>query len=106
MSYFHRPDTALDDGGEPAATTRSPLADFGDRVARWFAGPDRQPVADLELDGDPVYELAAGPDAEDASRFPLARLGYSRAAVDWQLTELERELEELRARHQPPISIT
>jgi hypothetical protein len=107
MSYFRRPDTALDEGGEPAASTRSPLADFGDRVARWFAAPERQPVADLELDGDPVYELAAGPDAEDAApRFPLARFGYSRAAVDGQLTELERELEELRARHEPPISIT
>jgi hypothetical protein len=105
MSYFHRPDTALDE--EPAPAPRSPLADFGDRVVRWFAPPDRQPVADLELDGDPVYELEAGPDDEaPPPPFPLARFGYSRVAVDGRLAELEREIDELRSRHQPPVSIT
>jgi hypothetical protein len=107
MSYFHRPDTALDEAAEPTAPPRSPFADFGDRVTRWFAGPVRAPVADAELDGDPLYELVAGPETENAApRFPLARVGYSRMAVDEQLAALEHELEELRARVVPPVSIT
>jgi hypothetical protein len=106
MSYFNRPDTALDEATEPAAPPRSPLADFGDRVARWFAGPVRQAATDGEVDGDPMYELVDGPETNDAApRFPLARFGYNRVAVDQQLAELERELGELRTRVEPPISI-
>jgi hypothetical protein len=108
MSYFHRPDAALDEEPEPGAAPRSPFADFGDRVARWFASPDRGPVDESEAGLDPTYELIAGsPDGQDpAPRFPLAPFGYNRVAVDAQLAELEDELEQLRVRHEPPISIT
>ncbi len=40
------------------------------------------------------------------SRFPLAPLGYNRLVVDEHLGELEAELEELRSREQPPMSIS
>jgi cell division septum initiation protein DivIVA len=40
------------------------------------------------------------------SRFPLGPIGYNRAAVDERIAELERELEELRASTEQPISIT
>jgi hypothetical protein len=107
MSYFQRPDATLDEQREPQASTRSPFADFSDRIARWFAGPGREPVEELESDGDPACELAAGPEARDAAPpFPLAPSGYNRLVVDARLAELERELDELRARHEPPMSIT
>ena len=55
---------------------------------------------------------AAGPSGS-ASRFPVAPLGYNRAAVDEHLEELEselgelsRELAELRSQHEAPMSVT
>jgi hypothetical protein len=107
MSYFHRPDATIDDERETQAPARSPFADFGDRVARWFVSADREPIDESETDHDPTYDLVAGAEAQDAPpRFPLARFGYSRQAVDEQLAELERELEGLRVRREPAISIT
>jgi hypothetical protein len=46
------------------------------------------------------------PEPEDPSRFPLAPFGYNRAAVDEHLATMERELEQLRAKHAPMTSIT
>lgn len=43
-------------------------------------------------------------DADGPSRFPVAPLGYSRAAVDEHLAALERELVELRVHRQPSIA--
>jgi hypothetical protein len=43
---------------------------------------------------------------EEPSRFPLAPFGYNRVAVDQHLGRLEDELEELRSREQPPMSIS
>jgi hypothetical protein len=129
MSYFHRPDatpesetesrtesgTEYGTESEPGASRRSPFADFGDRVARWFASPARELVDDLDVDQleqldpdhDPTYQLLAEPETDPAPpRFPLASVGYDRVAVDEQLAQFERELDELRARHEPPISIT
>jgi hypothetical protein len=107
MSYFHRSDAALDEEPETEAPARSPFADFGGRVTRWFASPAREHQDDLEPDLDPTYQLLAGPEAEDvAPRFALVSVGYDRMAVDRELAQLERELDELRARHEPPISIT
>jgi hypothetical protein len=43
---------------------------------------------------------------EEPSSFPLAPFGYNRVSVDEHLGRLERELEELRTREQPPMSIS
>jgi hypothetical protein len=55
-----------------------------------------------------VREPATSPPVTDeTTRFPVAALGYNRAAVDEHLMGLERELAELRAeRPEPPISVT
>jgi cell division septum initiation protein DivIVA len=52
---------------------------------------------------DPAPEPAP---AEEPSRFPVAPFGYSRTAVDEHLSGLERELEKLRRKHAPAMSIT
>jgi hypothetical protein len=61
-------------------------------------------LADPLTDTEPSEELDTEP--EPTSRFPLAPLGYNRAAVDEHLGRLERELTELRALRQPAMSIT
>ena len=53
----------------------------------------------------PVVVADVPPRTEDA-HFPIGPIGYNRAAVDERIAALERELEELRASDEPPVSIT
>ncbi|MGZ4165394.1 MAG: DivIVA domain-containing protein [Solirubrobacteraceae bacterium] len=114
MNSFHRPHAGLQEKDAPEDVARSPFADIAGRFANWMTGADR-----LELDPpvepegrepapEPRRETPppAAPEPDEASRFPLAPFGYSRAAVDEHLAKLERELEQLRAKHAPMSSIT
>jgi transcription elongation GreA/GreB family factor len=53
-----------------------------------------------------AYDVRGAGVVEDSSRFPVAPLGYNRAAVEHYVAELERELDELRTERPPAISIT
>lgn len=113
MSHFHRQDVKLEEQEEADDRPRSPFADVAGRFANWVAGVDRLPEREPLPDGqDPFQALAAGVPEEDddaaqhSSRFPVARFGYDRMAVDEHLAGLERELSELRARVEPPMSVT
>jgi hypothetical protein len=102
----------------PADAPRSPFADYAARFANWVTGADRiaePPDADYyEPARDPVREVspdsaappAPEPESDVASRFPVAPFGYNRAVVDEHLIGLERELAELRAASEPPVSVT
>ncbi len=129
MSYFQRSSDTLDtqydeydeerthddEAGQPG---RGGLAGFGGRIARAFGNLDRGRVEHGELEaGPPVlgadddrtqqFDVAGAGFADGGSRFPVAALGYNRAAVDHYVGELERELDELRAERPPaPVSIT
>lgn len=118
MSYFQRSDTRVQERRVSPEPPRSPFADVAGRFANWIAGVDRIPPPALdgdEPDGaelDPMRELAPAapaeeePRAEETSRFPIAPLGYNRAAVDEALLGLEREITELKAsRRTPEVSI-
>jgi hypothetical protein len=110
MSYFHRPDAALE-GPEPTEDSpRSPFSEVAGRFANWITGADRMPQERIETayedEDDPVPQLTMGAATEQPSRFPVTPLGYSPAAVDQHLLGLERELVGLRAQQQPPVSIT
>jgi cell division septum initiation protein DivIVA len=104
MSYFQRPADTLEeqqaDQHEQPRAPGSRLADFGDRIARAFASLDRGRVDQLgpgqAEDGDPYDVIAEVPGAAHDSRFPIGPLGYSRAAVEERVAELEREISELR----------
>jgi hypothetical protein len=63
------------------------------------ADPIREPGAAHDETGPREADLAG-------SQFPVAPFGYSRPAVDERLRELERELESLRSREQPQLSVT
>ncbi len=98
MSHFDRTTPTLDEPTKPR-TVGSRLAEFGDRLARTFTVPERP---SFYLSTEPVDELGLPGETEQpweriASRFPLARDGYDRAAVDQHLAELERELAEVRS---------
>jgi hypothetical protein len=102
------------------------MAEFRGRITRALTSFDRGYVQrpSLEL-GDPTAG-AEGPaqdqeteafdvlsevpdDGGSPARFPVGPFGYHRAAVDDHVAALERELDELRSRHElpePPISIT
>lgn len=106
MSHFHRQDVAFpereerEEHEEPSDRPRSPFADVAGRFASWVAGADRiaddASGADQDRDPDPLRALTAGGEESPApSRFPVAPLGYNRAAVDEHLADLERELAEL-----------
>jgi hypothetical protein len=110
MSYFRRPDPALE---EPEATQDAPRTGFADvagRFANWITGADRMPEVAPEpgdeAGHDPIRELSARAEETEPSRFPVAPFGYNRAAVDEQMSGLERELSELRAAREPTLSIT
>jgi hypothetical protein len=114
MSYFHRPDGGLEPTSLTEDPPRSPFAEAAGRFANWISGADRmveeEPRFADEPERDPFRRLAPPPapdpePAEESSRFPLARFGYNRAAVDEHLLGLERELAELRAKHEPVLSI-
>ena len=133
MSSFHRPHAGLQEKDGPEQAARSPFADIAGRFANWMTGADRLELeSPLEPDGDESYPSQEGDDAreprgtrengfhsrdgastppappqpEDPSRFPLAPFGYNRTAVDEHLATLERELDQLRAKHAPMTSIT
>jgi hypothetical protein len=107
MTQFDRPGATLDRQAKRRAPS-SRLADLGDRLARSFS-PSTQPRRQAEpaqerswdanteahdalpFDGGELWE-------ETAPAFPVVRSGYDRAAVDEYVTELEREIDELRAR--------
>ena len=106
MSDFERSGMAYD---EPAKR-RSPgtfFADLGDRLARGFNNFDRPP-ADEEHDWGPYEEPDQPTAAVDAvpwdpapNRFPTARHGYDREAVEEHLAALENEIDDLRAQRLP-----
>jgi cell division septum initiation protein DivIVA len=82
--------------------TRRPSASrFTDRLARTFGSFDRT-QAELpgwENTGDVEYPIGGEPGVPwdvEHDRFPVARHGYDRAAVDRHVAELERELAVLR----------
>lgn len=99
MSPFDQSTEMLDEPTKPKKVGGR-LADFGDRLAKAFAATDRPAlyVSERERDEDPY----SAPELEQpweriASRFPISREGYDRAAVDQYLSELERELVEARS---------
>jgi cell division septum initiation protein DivIVA len=108
MSHFHRSGDTLEEQEGTTRSSGSRLAEFSDRIARAFTNHDRDPEDQLELEPgeDPEYELL-GDDPRDGTgaRFPVGPFGYSRAAVDHYLAELERELAELRSQQPAPMSI-
>ncbi|HYZ82060.1 MAG TPA: DivIVA domain-containing protein [Solirubrobacteraceae bacterium] len=129
MNSFHRPHAGLQENDAPEQAARSPFADIAGRFANWMTGADRldleppvEPARDAPKSQEPASEepwLAARrmtpaeptpperPEPpEESSRFPLAPFGYNRTAVDEHLATLERELEQLRAKHAPMASIT
>jgi vacuolar-type H+-ATPase subunit H len=109
MNDLDRPGAALD---EPATrrSAGSRLAELGDRLSKTFGSTDRvKPEAPCwEADGDLEY---AGDDTVDVAepfeepRFPIARQGYDRHAVDEHVADLERELAQLRAGERSDISV-
>jgi cell division septum initiation protein DivIVA len=99
---------------------RSRLAELGDRLAGAFSPPNHRPLSELHgradrapaaagraatvagarsdhLTGDPPTEAWDEPPAWDDSppRFPFARDGYDRPAVDEYVSDLEQELNAL-----------
>lgn len=99
MSHFDRFTSTLDEPEKPRKVG-SRLADFGDRIARAFAATDSPSPYTSESAGRneaPLGEDAEQPWERIAARFPIAPDGYDRAAVDLHLSELERELAELRS---------
>jgi hypothetical protein len=107
MSDFDRPGVT-GDGPVKRRSAGSRFADLGDRLAQAFGSVDRTnaDLASWETNGDsedPVVGETAPLWDPVAPRFPTARRGYDRAAVDQHVTELERELAELRA-HTPLAS--
>lgn len=111
---------ALDpeDAARPRIGAR--LGEFRGRVTRALANFDRGYVQQTTPAGPLRLPPPAEPAATEAfdvladvpeapARFPTAPLGYNRAAVDTQISTLERELEELRSQlpqRDPAISIT
>ena len=128
FAYEAEPGVPEEDPAQPPATG-APSGGFRDRIARALhsfdprrpghpsleAGSqptktDESPSAEPQPEEEPGYEphevvAAVSPRVED-SRFPIGPIGYSRGAVDERIAELERELEELRASTDEPISIT
>jgi cell division septum initiation protein DivIVA len=120
MSHFHRHGTKLPEREESEEQPRAPFADVAARFANWFTGMDRAPephqlpVGGEEGEPDPLAALTAGAaDDREPSPFPVAPLGYNRAAVDEHLADLDRELAdlgrelaELRTAREMPMTVT
>jgi cell division septum initiation protein DivIVA len=122
MSHFHRHGTKLPEREESEEQPRAPFADVAARFANWFTGMEREhehepgqlTASGEEIDPDPLRALTAGAaDDREPSRFPVAPLGYNRAAVDEHLADLERELAELghelaelRTHRETPMTVT
>jgi hypothetical protein len=110
MSHqFQTPADTLEEEQGQRRPAGSRLADFGDRIARAFAGSDRGRVDQLALESGGLSRLEF-PDDEEARpdlppRFPVGPFGYNRAIVDEHIAELERELDDLRQQRPAPMSI-
>jgi vacuolar-type H+-ATPase subunit H len=111
VANFERRGLALDRGAKRRGTG-SRFGDLSDRLARAFAGGERERKPRWEEPaGDEDYELRderEGDWDQVVPRFPLSRHGYDPAAVDahiadleQELSELDRELTELRASAPP-----
>jgi cell division septum initiation protein DivIVA len=107
MTQFDRPGATLERQKRRAPTSR--LAGLGDRLARSFSPSSTEDRHEQDVQAPAPWEAnteAHAPvpyDDEDmwdetASSFPVVRNGYDRAAVDEYVAELEREIDELRAR--------
>jgi cell division septum initiation protein DivIVA len=123
MSHFPQPGSVPEEQELTEDRPRSPFATVAGRFANWITGADQLAATPVvgDDDHDPIRELSVGveedpapvqapaseaPAPETPSRFPVAPLGYNRAAVDEHIFGLEHELAELRAERQPAISIT
>lgn len=111
MGDFNRPGVAL----TRPVQHRSRLAEVRDRLAGAFATPNQRRTRES-------HQLAESPRDDESlplpweegpAKFPLARQGYDRPAVDeyvseleQELIELEREVDELRAQAAPPSEVT
>jgi vacuolar-type H+-ATPase subunit H len=105
VANFERRSLTLD-RGEKRRATGSRFGDLSDRLARAFSGTERKPTWE-EPAAEEKYELRDEREADweqVVPRFPLVRHGYDTAAVDahiadleQELTEVDRELSELRA---------
>ncbi|MGA2927336.1 MAG: DivIVA domain-containing protein [Solirubrobacteraceae bacterium] len=98
MSDFDRSPATVE-GPARRRPAGSRIADLGDRLARTFGTTERsdhyQPAWDATADAEPEADWQ-----QPVARFPTARHGYDRAAVDEAIAELEAELDALRA-HKP-----
>lgn len=107
MSDFNRPGATL----PGPVKQRSRFSHLSDRLARAFGFPDRA-VADeqeWEYADEEEYQEngeTAQPWEHVGPRFPLARNGYDRAAVDDHITDLERELDQLRTTASSATAVT
>jgi cell division septum initiation protein DivIVA len=108
MSDFDSPEATID---EPMKrrTAGSRFAELSDRLARAFGGidePNGEPASWESGGGAEDQAVTETPELWDpvAHRFPIARRGYDRAAVDARITELERELDELKGRAPMAVS--
>jgi cell division septum initiation protein DivIVA len=99
VANFERRSLALDRGAK-RRSTGSRFGDLSDRLARAFAGnAEREPKPDWEEpDADDEYELRderTAPWDQVVPRFPITRHGYDTAAVDAHIADLEQEISEL-----------
>jgi DivIVA protein len=110
MNNIHRPHGGLQEADAPEGAIRSPFSDLAGRFANWMTGADRLPLDVSAPADEPEMGQGAEPpapsDGDDSARFPLAPFGYNRTAVDEHVARLERELDELRTKHEPMGSIT
>jgi hypothetical protein len=84
------------DERRPRRSPGARLADWGDRVARTFSGGPK-PADQAPISDQPLRDGAAEDAAWEAGlpRFSITRQGYDTAAVDSYVAELEAELTEL-----------
>jgi hypothetical protein len=101
MSDFDRPGLAL----APPARQRSRFGHLSDRLARTFGVQERHDQ-DWEYADEEEYGVTPPPWERMQGRFPTAPDGYDRAAVDDRIDQIERELDELRARAASAGAIT
>jgi hypothetical protein len=94
------------------------LSGFKERIGQALSSFDRGRMQPLALQPGHMYpdpqevveevtdsEQDRGLRVPDDGPFPMGRMGYDRTAVDARITELEKEIEELRETR-PPMSIT
>lgn len=101
MNDFDRPGTLLE-GPVKRRQGGSRFGQLGDRLAKTFGSYETAAAGRQDWDGSEEYEYADGGETMAwetiRPRFPIARHGYDRAAVDDHIAELERELADLQTR--------